>query len=160
MSHHCGVLGVCVGVHNYKPFVLLVFYGFFAAAILAVGCLPEALRRGRQVLFGEGDGHVRVSVGMLVWFQMYYLQYCMTVGLGGLLAFHLYLIAMGRTVLEACRLNPFRQVFPPWKAVKYPFDRGVRQNFVDVFGTGWTVLLPVVDDSWVKHLESNDVTEA
>lgn len=156
MSHHCGVLGMCVGAHNHKAFVLLLFYGFVSTALLAVLCLPEALRRGRAVLMGES----RITVRVIGWFQMYYLQYCMSMMMGGMLVFHLYLIAMNRTVLEACKLHPRGEVFPPWKAAKFPFDRGARENFGELFGSPWTALLPIADYGWVAWLDGNGVSPA
>ena len=145
MSHHCGILGVCVGAHNRKAFLLLLFYGVVSAALLVVACFDEALGRGKKVLrVGQ------VSAGEIVWFQMYYLQYCMVFGLGALLSFHLYLVAMGRTVLDVCRFGRFRDCFPPWRARKHAQDQGVWRNFEEVFGRGWTVLLPVVEDGAVQ----------
>lgn len=146
------MLGVCIGVSNHKPFILLVGYGFIAALVLVIGCFPEALERVRSVFSKKGK--VTLSVGTVVWFQMYYVQYCMAVALGGLLTFHLYLVAMGRTVLEACILNNFRDCFPPWKAASFEHDRGVRRNFEEVFGSGLEIFLPVVDDTWVKRLDA------
>lgn len=158
MSHHCGVLGVCIGAHNHKAFILLLFYGFLSTGMLAVLCLPEALRRGRAVLSGESM--VTITLGGIVWFQMYYLQYCMSVMLGGLLTFHLYLIGMNRTVLEACTLYPWREVFPPWRAAKFPFDRGVRENFRELFGSPRNAWLPIPAYEWVARLEDNGVSPA
>lgn len=141
MCHHCGVLGVCVGEHNRKPFMLLLFYGFFPACLHVVAGFPEACVRATAFLKGG-----KVGVPEIVWFQTYYLQYCMMFGLGGLLTFHVYLVAMGRTVLDVCRFGSCRDCFPPWRAVRKSGDRGVVGNLQEVFGSGLKVFMPIVEE--------------
>lgn len=149
MSHHCGVLGVCVGAHNYKAFILVIFYGAFSAALLVALCAEEATSK----VSGLWHGRVRISAGVVIWLQLYYMQVCMVIILGGLFAFHLYLVAINRTMLESCVLKGLGRVFPPWKRDVAFFEKGLLGNFEEVFGGLWVALLPVVDARSVIRME-------
>lgn len=142
MSHHCGVLGICLGAHNRKAFVLLLFYGTVAAGILLVTCGPKAVR----VFFGLVRGNIRLSWGVVIWLQSVYFQFCLTIALGLIWGYHMYLIGVGRTQLDLCTgAASTRDICPPWRRVTGEFDLGMMKNFVDVLDSGVMGFLPVVD---------------
>lgn len=141
MSHHCGVLGTCIGAHNYKTFVLLLFYGAVAAILLVTLCGREAVEKGKTVWLGKS----KLTVGLVLWFQLYYMQYNLAMGLGSYFIFHIYIIAFNRTLLEACTLNSWRTLLPPWSVPAWPYDKGIAANFAEVFGSPRTALLPIID---------------
>lgn len=143
MCHHCGILGVCVGANNYKAFVLLLFYGFVAALSQAVLCFDEAVQKGSKLI--TNWRRVPSNILLVLWLQLYYLQYCLVAFLGLMLFTHLYLIALNRTTLEACTLNNWRSVFPPWRVQKWPFDNGFIANYYEVFGYPLFALLPIAN---------------
>lgn len=142
MSHHCGVLGVCIGAHNHKTFVLLLLYGATAATLLVAFCGREAVEKGRALWFGES----KLTVSLVLWFQLYHVQYNLAVGLGSYFIFHMYIIAFNRTLIEACILDSWRTLLPPWSVPPCPYDKGMAANFAEVFGSPWTALLPIVNN--------------
>lgn len=143
MCHHCSVLGVCIGAHNHKAFVLLLLYGAVASLLLLALCGGEAVEKGKELWFGER----KLSAGLVLWFQVYLLQYNLGLAVGSYFLFHLYIIALNRTMLEACILNSWRTLLPPWRPSPWPYDKGVLANFTEVFGSPWVALLPIANNS-------------
>lgn len=148
--HHCGVLGTCIGQHNVKQFVLLLIYGAISAILLLILCAPEMLVRVKRIW----NGHP-LTWSYLLWFQMYYLEWCLSVMIGGYAVFHLYLVLGNRTTLEACTFARFWDICPPWCARESPYNRGWRSNFALVFGPLWLAWAPVVTPT--MHLNHDAV---
>lgn len=152
MSHHCGLLGVCLGAHNLKPFFLLLIYGVIGVSILAVVLIPRLLAAGTNLWRGDTS----ISISLVLWSYSIYLQACMAILLTVMIAFHLRLASQNWTILETTIARCLWRVVLPQighsVSVRSPYDRGsVNANLAEIFGTGVYAFIPVVDhDEAVK----------
>lgn len=145
MSHHCDVLGVCIGAHNYKPFVFLIVLGFISTSLLAWFSisLPPVLR-----LLGFYRRFRFPPLPLLLRLQAIYVQFSVAIALAFVVTLHLRLIALNVTVLEAWTSTPIWQAVLPFAIEKThapPHHRGLKRNVTEVLGTGWKMVIPMVD---------------
>jgi len=117
MDHHCPWLGNCVGAHNYKSFVLMLFYTFIFTATAA-----SFMFYNLSFLNVKGLGYniTLGAVGIALCFASLLL-----------LVFHIYLLFSNRTTLE-CGIH-LAQCWGPNPA-KHRYDLGWKGNFKQVFG--------------------------
>lgn len=139
-SHHCGILGLCIGAHNYKPFLLLLSYASVSSVLLLALSLPQAL----STVVSLYQGTLPFSLSTLFWLQLFYLQIILSVTLSLYLALHLYLVALNHTFREAFSRRSRLRICPPWNPTRSVYDRGFRLNFTEVFGTLPSALLPFI----------------
>lgn len=143
MDHHCQWINNCVGYWNYKAFFILVFFATVASIYSTVIFIASVLQKDWEVW---GQSH---SKGLYVACGVPVLGLSMT--LGSLLCWHIYLMANNMTTIEY-----YEGVRVQWLARKsgqsyrHPFNLGVYRNMTSVLGPNvlkW--LLPTA----VSHLK-------
>jgi len=120
MDHHCPWLHNCVGFHNHKYFLVLIFYGTVCASFVGISILPSAIASTEEkhlktmVLFISGE----VIAGTLVFLLSLFLCY------------HLWILMKGMTTIEFCE-----------KSSQYNFrsqyNLGCLQNLYSNLGPHW-----------------------
>lgn len=87
-SHHCGVLCICIGAHNYKAFLHLLYVGTVGCLLQAIELLPQSRRTVLQLWRHPAAWTVRAVLAV----QINYLLFCTAAVLFALATFHLCLI--------------------------------------------------------------------
>jgi len=120
MDHHCPWVGNCVGQHNYKSFILMLFYLICFGAYVLVSIYT----------YGRFFANYLYSI-ILIGFSV-------TLGCSLLLSFHIFLLFTNTTTIECgvrmaectlCSLNRYI-CFPD-----HVYNKGMKENFISVFGT-------------------------
>nr|CAX82594.1 putative palmitoyltransferase ZDHHC20 [Schistosoma japonicum] len=137
MDHHCPWINNCIGYHNYKYFMLFIFYGFLYCILCFMGALSYLLK---YLKIRPSSDTINRSWSLFCTFTLSLLSAVFALALLILLLFHTYLVFKNKSTLEYFRAPNFRHNGHRI----YGFNLGWKNNFLQVFGSNikyW--LLPV-----------------
>jgi len=148
MDHHCPWINNCVGHHNYKHFVLFLFYTI-VAVLDSLGLMIS------RAIFAE---HAATSFQFVLLWLLGLVCVPTLLLVGCLLCYHVNLMTKNCTTVELHRL----QWGPRTSHQIHPYDLGLAANFQNILGTSillwlWPTAMPGDGTSFPTAILEDDV---
>ncbi|CAL5407365.1 unnamed protein product [Camellia sinensis] len=128
-DHHCMWINNCVGLRNYKAFIVLVLYATMASIYSSVGCSSKLhSSEGLEFLWNGFPQDLLLFISGVIIVGL-------SLTLGTLLGWHIYLIIHNMTTIEY-----YEAIRAAWLARKsgqsyrHPYNVGVYKNITLVLG--------------------------
>ncbi|EPS44756.1 hypothetical protein H072_1279 [Dactylellina haptotyla CBS 200.50] len=114
MDHHCPWLANCLGIYNYKPFVLFTFY----LAVFCLYCCTVSSLWLWEAIF-KGDAYIDTYMPVN-WVMLAVISGVVGIVVSGFSGYHFYLVFKGETTIESMEktryLSPLKKRSVPWGA--------------------------------------------
>ncbi|XP_023162790.1 palmitoyltransferase ZDHHC15B isoform X2 [Drosophila hydei] len=133
MDHHCPWVNNCVNFSNYKFFVLFLGYALVYCLYVAFTTIHDFIQFVQGQPTGSGMGRFHILF-------LFFISIMFAISLVSLFGYHIYLVLVNRTTLEAFRAPIFNIGGPD----KNGYNLGRYANFCEVFGDRWQLwFIPV-----------------